>query len=199
MSIVRSIKIEDIILDTSIYPRNNIDHKRVSMFEENMRDGFEFDPIHLQEHPDEPGKYRILDGAHRFKACKGLGEKTVKAEIIQLNGEDPLLYAAKMAIGPRPLNEDEAKNAARKAYQNNPKLSSEKIGKAVGRARRTVDSYIADLRAAAQMDLDLKLFRMKKIGIPQERISKRLNIAQQTISDHLPDLAILPNPVNDRR
>lgn len=64
------IKIEDIVLDNSIYPRINIDHKRVSMFEENMRDGFEFDPIHLQEHPDEPGKYRILDGAHRFQAYK---------------------------------------------------------------------------------------------------------------------------------
>jgi hypothetical protein len=64
------IKTTDIVLDNSIYPRNIIDHKRVSMFEENMRDGIGFDPIHLQEHPDEPGKYRILDGAHRFKAYK---------------------------------------------------------------------------------------------------------------------------------
>lgn len=71
MSKVQAIKIEDIVLDNSIYPRNSIDHKRVSMFEENIRDGFEFDPIHLQEHPDEPGKYRILDGAHRFKAGSG--------------------------------------------------------------------------------------------------------------------------------
>lgn len=64
------IKTADIVLDNRIYPRNSIDHKRVSMFEENMRDGFEFDPIHLQEHPDGPGKYRILDCAHRFKAYK---------------------------------------------------------------------------------------------------------------------------------
>ena len=46
------------------------------------------------------------------------------------------------------------------------------------------------------MEFDLKLYRMKKIGIPQDRISRRLNVAQQTISDHLPDLAMLPNPVN---
>ena len=83
------IKITDIILDNSIYPRNSVDHKRVSMFEENMRDGFEFDPVHLQKHPDEPGKYRILDGAHRFKAYKGIGEREIKAEIINLNGDDP--------------------------------------------------------------------------------------------------------------
>jgi hypothetical protein len=65
-----TVKIEDITLDNSIYPRNSIDHKRVSMFEENMRDGFEFDPIQIQMHPELPEKYRILDGAHRFQAYK---------------------------------------------------------------------------------------------------------------------------------
>ncbi len=103
MSKVQSIKIEDIVIDNRNYPRISIDHKRVSMFEENMRDGFKFDPIQLQEHPDEPGKYRILDGAHRYKAYKGIGAKEVKAEIINLNGEDPLLYAARRPLAPESL------------------------------------------------------------------------------------------------
>ncbi|MGD9161292.1 MAG: ParB N-terminal domain-containing protein [Desulfobacteraceae bacterium] len=81
MSKVQSIKTSDIVLEYRIYPRSSIDHKRVSMFEENMRDGFEFDPIHLERHPDEPEKYRILDGAHRFHACKGIGKKEVPAEM----------------------------------------------------------------------------------------------------------------------
>ena len=196
MSKAQTIKIEDIILDSSIYPRNSIDHKRVSMFEENMRDGFEFDPIHLQEHPDEPGKYRILDGAHRFNAYKGMGEKEIKAEIINLNGEDPLLYAASKAIGPRELKDDEAREIARRAYQKNPKLSSAKIGNAVGRSRQTVDSYVADLRAAIQSKLNLKIFRMNKLGIPQERISDRLGIQQRSVSNYLakmPESAFLLN------
>ncbi|MBN1276983.1 MAG: ParB N-terminal domain-containing protein, partial [Deltaproteobacteria bacterium] len=196
MSKVQSIKIEDIVLDSSIYPRNSIDHKRVSMFEENMRDGFEFDPIHLQEHPDEPGKYRILDGAHRFKAYKGIGDKEVKAEIINLNGEDPLLYAASMAIGPRELKDDEAREIARRAYQNNPRISSAKVGKAVGRSRQAVDSYISDLRAKAQMKLDLMLFKMKRLGVPQEKISERLGVHLKTIYNHIsakmPAIAKLP-------
>ncbi|NLD38998.1 MAG: ParB N-terminal domain-containing protein, partial [Desulfatiglans sp.] len=191
------VKIEDIILDNSIYPRSSIDHKRVSMFEENMRDGFVFDPIQVQAHPDLPGKYRILDGAHRFQAYKGIGQKEIPAEIIKLNGTDPLLYAAQKAIGPRQLNDEEAKDTARRAYQNNPKLSPEEIGKAIGRARRTVDLYIADLKAAVQMDIDLKIFRMNKLGIPQERISYRLNLPQQTVSRYLPKMATLPKWVNN--
>ena len=191
-----TVKISDIVLDKSIYPRNGIDHKRVSMFEENMRDGIKFDPIHLQAHPTEPGKYRILDGAHRFTAYKGIGEKEIPAEIIKLNGKDPLLYAASKAIGPRELKDEEARETARRAYQNNPKLSSEEIGKEVGRSRQAIDNYISDLRATIQSQLDLKIFKMDKLGIPQERISNRLSVKQRSISNYLakmPELAFLLN------
>ena len=190
MSKVRSIKIEDIVLDKRIYPRSSIDHKRVSMFEENMRDGIKFDPIHLQAHPDEPGKYRILDGAHRFTAHKGMGEKEIPVQKIKLNGTHPLLYAAKQAIGPRQLNDEETRDAVRRAYLDDPNLSSAEIGKAFGRSRQAVDKYIADLRAVNQMKLDLILFRMSKLGLPQERISERLGIPQKTIHNHL---AKMPN------
>ena len=196
MGKVHTIKIENIVLDSSIYPRNSIDHKRVSMFEENMRDGFEFDPIHLQAHPNEPGKYRILDGAHRFTAYKGIVEEEIPAQIIKLNGTHPLLYAAKQAIGPRQLNDEEARSAARRAYQDDPKLSSKEIAGWVCRARRTVDEYIADLRAASQMALDLKIFRMNLLGIPQERIAESLKEKRERIRDHLANLAMLPNPPN---
>jgi biotin operon repressor len=196
MGKVQKIKISDIVLDSRIYPRSSIDHKRVAMFEENMRDGFEFEPIHLEVHPDEPGKYHILDGAHRFHAYKGIGQKEVPAEIIKLNGKDPLLYAARQAIGPRLLNDEEARNTARRAYQNNPKLSSEEIGKDVGRSRQAVDNYIMDLRAAVTLDLGLKVFRMEKLGIPQERISGRLELSRNIIRSYLvkmPELAKSPN------
>ena len=191
-----AIPITDIILDNEVYPRSAIDHKRVGMFAENMRDGFEFEPIEVQDIPEEKGKYRILDGAHRWQAHKAVGAKEIFAKVIELDGRDPLLYAAKKAIGPRQLNDEEARETARRAYQKNPKLSSEIIGKAVGRARRTVDLYIADLKAAAQMDLDLKIYRMNRLGIPQDRIAMQLSLPQKTISDHLAKMATSPNPLN---
>ena len=36
------ILISDIFLDEFIYPRENIDHKRIGIFIENLRDGFVF-------------------------------------------------------------------------------------------------------------------------------------------------------------
>jgi len=190
------IPINNLVLDNEIYPRSGIDHRRVQMFADNLRDGFVFDPIHVQAHPQEKDKYRILDGAHRWQAYKDVGMNEVPATIIKLDGNDPLLYAAKQAIGPRQLNEEECRETARRAFQNNNRLTSEQIGKAIGRSRQAVDNYIADLRASVQMDLDLKIFCMYRLGVPQERISGRLSILQRSVSNHLakmPELAKLLN------
>ena len=60
--------INAVILDEAIYPRKGIDHRRVGIFAENIRDGFTFDPIEVEPCPDKPGWYRLLDGAHRWSA-----------------------------------------------------------------------------------------------------------------------------------
>ncbi len=194
--VLRTVTIAQIILDEEIYPRSGVYPKRVTMFVENIRDGFKIDPIEVQVHPEGGDKYRILDGAHRLQAYKEIGATELPVHIITLDGLDPLHYAAKKAIGPLQLSEEEARNTARRAYEKNARLSSAEIGKAIGRSRRTVDNYIADLRAKTQVELDLKTFRMSQLGIPQERIALCLGLPQQTVSNHLPKMAVLPNPVN---
>jgi hypothetical protein len=168
----------------------------VGIFAENIRDGLAFDPIEVEPCPDKPGFYRLLDGAHRWSAYKSTGVEQLIVIIKDLDGNDPLLYAAEKAIGPKQLTEEEAKDTARRAYAENTRLSSADIGKAIGRARRTVDAYIADLRAVNQMDLDIKIFRMHRLGIPQDRIAKRLGLARTSFQYHLPKMAALPNSAN---
>jgi hypothetical protein len=190
------ILISSIVLDEDIYPRKGIDHRRVGMFAENIRDGFRFDPIEVERCPASPDLYRLLDGAHRWSAYKTTGVTEIEAVIKDLDGNDPLLYAAKKAIGPRQLSEDEARDTARRAYTGNSSLSSADIGKAIGRSRQTVDVYIADLRAVNQMALDIKIFRMHRLGIPQDRISERLGLARTSFQYHLPKMPVLANSAN---
>jgi hypothetical protein len=85
---------------------------------------------------------------------------------------------------------------ARRAYEKNTRLSSAEIGKAIGRSRQSVDSYIADLRASTELEMDLKIFRMSRVDIPQERIALRLGQTRDIIRMHLgkmPVLAFSPN------
>ena len=191
-----TIPISSIVLDEDIYPRKGIDPRRVGIFAENLRDGFKFEPIKVEPAPDKPGKYRLLDGAHRWSAYKSTGLTETEAVIKNLDGADPLLYAAQQAIGPRQLTEDEARDTARRAYKKNSSLTSAAIGKAIGRARQTVDSYISDLRAVTQMGLDIKIFRMNRLGIPQDRIANRLEAKQVLIHNHLLKMPVLANSIN---
>ena len=94
------------------------------------------------------------------------------------------------------MTEDEARDTARRAYSKNTGLRSADIGKAIGRSRQTVDSYIADLRAATQLGLDIKIFRMHRLGIPQDRIAKKLGIVRTSIQYHLSKMPAWANPVN---
>ena len=59
----------------------------VEMFEENIRDGFEFDPIEVQvwPDPDNPAKirYRILDGRHRWGAYKKTGATHIRTGLLK--------------------------------------------------------------------------------------------------------------------
>jgi hypothetical protein len=50
-----TVPITQIILDEEIYPRSGVYPKRVSMFAENMRDGFKIDPVEVQIHPGRMG------------------------------------------------------------------------------------------------------------------------------------------------
>jgi ParB-like chromosome segregation protein Spo0J len=52
--------------------------------------------------PNYPGFYRLLDGAHRWNAYMSTGMELVIVIIKDLDGSDPLLYAA---IGPKQFGE----------------------------------------------------------------------------------------------
>ncbi len=198
MTIRDKVATSDIIFDESIYPREKIDHKRVSIFAENLRENVKFDPIVVQIHPRKKGKYRILDGVHRWNAHKEAGLTDIQVIIIDLEGMEPLLYAAKMAIGPKQLTENETRSTARRAFQNNPRLTSSEIGRLIGRSRQAIDNYIADLRAVRQIKLDLKIWQMNRLGIPQERIARRLGETRDIIRSHLGEMPILAkSPIPD--
>jgi hypothetical protein len=47
------------------------------------------------------------------------------------------------------------------------------------------------------LDLDLKTFRLNQLGIPQDRIAKRLGINRRTLADHLATMPTLANPPNN--
>ncbi|KPA15390.1 transcriptional regulator, ParBC family [Candidatus Magnetomorum sp. HK-1] len=192
---IKQVNLNQLVIDESIYPRNDINIKRVELFAENLRDGFRFDAIEVETHPDDKDKYRILDGAHRFKAHRAAGYTEMSVNIQKLDGYNALLYSASKAIGPQQLTEEEARETARHAYSDDTTLKPVDIGKAIGRSRRTVDSYIANLKTVNELELEVNFIRMKRLGLPIDRIVKRLNTPKRTLHNKNSILTELLEPI----
>ena len=92
---IRKIPITQIILDAKIYSKSGIYPKRVSMFAENMRDGFKIDPIEVQIHPDDDNKYRILDGAHRLNAYNEIGATEIPIQICKRKANESNYFTSR--------------------------------------------------------------------------------------------------------
>ncbi|ETR65732.1 MAG: hypothetical protein OMM_13795, partial [Candidatus Magnetoglobus multicellularis str. Araruama] len=141
------------------------------------------------------GKFRTIEGVHRWSAYKAIGTERIDVIIIDLKGDSVLLYSASKAIGPKQLLEAEAKETARTAYRNNPKISIAAISKSIGRSTRTVVRYISDLKAVFEQEVDIKIYHMVQLGIPQQRVSYILDIPQRTLSNRIEKLSEMTKPI----
>jgi hypothetical protein len=193
---IKTVKLADMFLDETIYPRKdaNVDSKRVARYVACLRDGEAFPPIKVDP---QDTKYRILDGLHRKKAYEEIGTTEIEVEIIDLNGQSPLLFAASCQDRGKNLGDADAQSVAERAFASDPKITNREIAKHVGRSEATISSYLKDLRAKHDMQQNVKIFKMALLGIPQERIGERLGMPRQTVDEHLPKTSELKKSAND--
>lgn len=185
MKTVRSdlLPVANVYIDQEIYPRVETNDVLVARYAECLQEGMELPPIRVEQ--VEPDRYRVLDGVHRYEAHKKAGNQEIQAEIVCLEGKDPLLYAALLNRHGKALGDEDARSVARRAYERNPNLSTKEIALAVGRSERMVSSYIRDLRARHEFQRDLTIFKLHLLGWQQEQIANAVGLARPTISQKL--------------
>jgi hypothetical protein len=174
------LRLDQIRVDRSVYPREEIDPKRVARYAAVLRDGVEFEPMEVEAHPTEPEAYRVLDGAHRHAAYRDVGSEAVSCIQVDLAGHDPLLYSASRQIGPTELKEKDACEVAQRAYQADPGIDLSTVARAVGRSVQQVYVYTKDLREALNLERDLATLRLILLGLTNERIAHRLGYADES-------------------
>jgi len=197
--VVERVKLALISHDPGVYPRKRgPDPRRIERYAACMRDGEKFDLIEVER---SDGKYRLLDGLHRLKALQETGVDEADVRVINLDGRNPLLYAARQNRVGKDLTDQDAEDVAQRAFQEDPKVTNKEIALAVGRSEATVSGYLSDLRARHELAQDLKIFKMGLLGIPQERIAQRLGIpgiTERFVQTHLPRFSELKNGVNSQ-
>ncbi|HEX9810644.1 MAG TPA: ParB/RepB/Spo0J family partition protein [Burkholderiales bacterium] len=86
---ITELKLELLVLDEHLYPRNGISTETVGMLVDAIESGAELPPILV-----ENGTHRIVDGAHRADAYRRMGRETIRAEVRKFANDAELLAEA---------------------------------------------------------------------------------------------------------
>lgn len=148
---VKTIKISEIIIDESIYPRTCFDQETVERYREAKAAGAVFPAIVIM--PDN----RLLDGRHRYETYKQEGLE--EAEVVVEEPDDPAARAVELNLNHgRPFTKAEIRGLARKWYGTKPVTE---IAAVLGVTRQTVQNWVADLAAECEEKVEIR----EKIGV----------------------------------
>ena len=192
------IQIDEVVYDSTIYPRSKWNTGTIKQYIDAMRGGDQFPPLVL-----EKGTNRLLDGVHRWKAHhEYLAEyqrhlededsdnhlapidNTVEVEYHEVPDGIPIrLYAAGLSTrhGLR-ISPSDRKTIAREVYVENPDFRLEDLREYLGVSVGTAHNYVADIRAKREEERLMTAYRLHLLGWTQEEIGEVLGIVQAEVS-----------------
>ncbi len=202
MAPTQLFKIDDLVFDKKIYPRNSISWFIWIKYAGAMKSGSLFPPIKVAK---KGGKFFVLDGWHRTEARKYNKEKTVEGEIIDLPKENWLREAKIVSIR---LNTDHgnalsSQDRARAISElQKLGLQSQKIAEIVHIPVKEFKRFVADRMTVTPAGKEIfikKSFRHLKgaqiRGIPNDVEGKLSGQSQWYLLDQL--VTIIENDLLD--
>jgi len=176
------LEIKDLTIPQGLLPRvlTGTVEEKVEEYKEMLEQGVEFDPIVVWKRPD--GQYWIVDGVHRTEAHKRVGRTTIKAKIVEL--KDELEYRieaikANLKHG-LPLQKEEKILLAQTLYKLGVPIAE--LKKLFGVSERTLYYWLEPVKEKEEEELKQKALELRKQGLTQEEVAKRLGVARSTIS-----------------
>jgi hypothetical protein len=207
------VRISELEVDHDVYPRQNISHVTVSAYMEALRAGASFPPIQVQKIMDTEGSEKtiVLDGVHRFFACKEAGLESLEASQWKeglLDKKENLnelrLEAAFRNIqhGDR-LSLSDRSFQARRIVELNPKVGNEILSAKFSVTQQTISSWVSDIRARFYASRDSLIYKLSLIGRTQQEIAQQFGLDQPRISQIISELAelktLIQSDFNEKR
>ena len=189
------IKIKTLTWDPAIYPRTTKSRQTIDAYAEALAIDAQFPPIKIQRvfnYADGRDVTIVLDGLHRCEACKEKGITEIaaiewKAQPLdyQKNKTALLLESAQSnTIHGDRLTRNDKKQVARNIASADPECTCTEnlLAEKLGVARQTINLWISDIRAKQRSNRTSTIFRLSRLGWTQEKISGKVGINQQRIS-----------------
>lgn len=196
------VKIKDLVVDESIYPRHHINQKTIELYAERLQDSIKFPPIEIQRVKQNGAEQLlVIDGIHRIEAHKEAKLNEIKCEHWQPNKVfdrdntdewvELKLHACEVNcnFGDR-LSYSDAEANARAIIEKNPNYPEVQLAKRLGVRQQTISNWVSDIKRRYDASQDNIIFRLHLLGWTQEEIGKvkGVELVHSVISERLSEL-----------
>lgn len=172
----------DMIEPNPFQPRSSFDQEALSELAESIRTFGLIQPITVRKKDD--GKYQIISGERRFRACRLAGMDMIPAYIRDANDQGMLEMAIVENIQRENLDPIEVAMSYQRLIEE-CHLTQEQMADRVGKKRVSVTNYLRLLKLPAKVQHDLK------VGLLSVGHAKvLLGVENQELQEELCDLVI---------
>lgn len=185
---IGNLPLEVVIPDPN-QPRSDIDEEKIKGLAESIKEQGLLQPILVR--PIESGKYQIVLGERRYRACKRLGLETIRAKIRELGDKQVLEIQIVENLQREDLNSiDEAK--AFKRMVDDLGYTHEKIAERIGKSREYVTNKLRLLKLPSEIQDEIRKGKKGNIKESHARLllsvnelDKQKQLAEKVIDERL--------------
>ena len=172
----------DLIEPNPFQPRQSFDQDALNELAESIRNFGLIQPVTVRK--KENGKYQIISGERRFRACRLAGLEMVPAYIRDANDQGMLEMAIVENIQRENLDPIEVAMSYQRLIEE-CNLTQEQMAERVGKKRASVTNYLRLLKLPAKVQHDLK------VGLLSVGHAKvLLGVEDQVLQEQLCDLVV---------
>ena len=153
------LNLDEIFKDDGIYPREMVDERRIDFFSDLMKEGTIFPPIKIVQ--DKSGRHILLDGFHRYSACKKIQRNQILCDLIDAEPQMWRLLSVRFNFdSSQPLKFGEIKKAIFDTWLIDKVRDKQQIADMLGCSVQWVRKVVKDLD---QEEEEQKLALARKI------------------------------------
>ena len=172
----------DMIEPNPFQPRMNFDQEALEELGESIRTLGLIQPITVRRKPD--GRYQIISGERRFRACRATGMEMIPAYIRDTDDQGMLEMAIVENIQRENLDPIEVAMSYQRLIEE-CNLTQEQMAVRVGKKRASVTNYLRLLNLPAKIQHDLKV---SLLSVGHAKVL--LGVEDQQLQEYLCDLVI---------
>lgn len=176
MGRIRELPIEDIVPSPS-QPRRHFDEGKLSELAESIKRVGLLQPILVRP---RGGKYEVVHGERRYRACKLAGKETIRAEIRELSEREVVEIQLIENLQRENLNPIEEAETFRRLVEDFG-YTHEEVGKRIGKSREYVTNKLRLLKLPSEVQKKVRE-RLLSEGHAKAILSLGKNVEQEEVA-----------------